>query len=185
MTPPLASTKARLLVATPELLDPNFHRSVVLVLEHNDDGALGVVLNRPRLVSGGDAVPQWADRLAFPSRLHSGGPVSEGSVIGLALGPAGGIDGLSPLLGQLGVVDLHRSPEELPDVEPVRLFAGYSGWSAGQLEAELLAGGWIVVDALPEDALTPSPEELWQAVLGRQPGLLGHLAGYPDDPRLN
>lgn len=181
----MTSTKARLLVATPELLDPNFHRSVVLVLEHNDDGALGVVLNRPRLVSGGDAVPQWADRLAFPSRLHSGGPVSEGSVIGLALGPAGGIDGLSPLLGQLGVVDLHRSPEELPDVEPVRLFAGYSGWSAGQLEAELLAGGWIVVDALPEDALTPSPEELWQAVLGRQPGLLGHLAGYPDDPRLN
>ena len=181
----MTSTKARLLVATPELLDPNFHRSVVLVLEHNDDGALGVVLNRPRLVSGGDAVPQWADRLAFPSRLHSGGPVSEGSVIGLALGPAGGIDGLSPLLGQLGVVDLHRSPEELPDVEPVRLFAGYSGWSAGQLDAELLAGGWIVVDALPEDALTPSPEELWQAVLGRQPGLLGHLAGYPDDPRLN
>ena len=179
------STKARLLVATPELLDLNFHRSVVLVLEHNDDGALGVVLNRPRLVSGGDAVPQWADRLAFPSRLHSGGPVSEDSVIGLALGPAGGIDGLSPLLGQLGVVDLHRSPEELPDVEPVRLFAGYSGWSAGQLDAELLAGGWIVVDALPEDALTPSPEELWQAVLGRQPGLLGHLAGYPDDPRLN
>ena len=179
------STKARLLVATPELVESNFHRSVVLVLEHNDDGALGVVLNRPRLVSGGDAVPQWADRLAFPSRLHSGGPVSEDSVIGLALGPAGGIDGLSPLLGQLGVVDLHRSPEELPDVEPVRLFAGYSGWSAGQLEAELLAGGWIVVDALPEDALTPSPEELWQAVLGRQPGLLGHLAGYPDDPRLN
>lgn len=181
----MTSTKACLLVATPELLDPNFHRSVVLVLEHNDDGALGVVLNRPRLVSGGDAVPQWADRLALPSRLHSGGPVSEDSVIGLALGPAGGIDGLSPLLGQLGVVDLHRSPEELPDVEPVRLFAGYSGWSAGQLEAELLAGGWIVVDALPEDALTPSPEELWQAVLGRQPGLLGHLAGYPDDPRLN
>ena len=181
----MTSTRARLLVATPELLESNFHRSVVLVLEHNDDGALGVVLNRPRLVSGGDAVPQWADRLAFPSRLHSGGPVSEDSVIGLALGPAGGIDGLSPLLGQLGVVDLHRSPEELPDVEPVRLFAGYSGWSAGQLEAELLAGGWIVVDALPEDALTPSPEELWQAVLGRQPGLLGHLAGYPDDPRLN
>ena len=181
----MTSTRARLLLATPELLDPNFHRSVVLVLEHNDDGALGVVLNRPRLVSGGDAVPQWADRLAFPSRLHSGGPVSEDSVIGLALGPAGGIDGLSPLLGQLGVVDLHRSPEELPDVEPVRLFAGSSGWSAGQLDAELLAGGWIVVDALPEDALTPSPEELWQAVLGRQPGLLGHLAGYPDDPRLN
>ena len=181
----MTSTRARLLVATPELVDPNFHRSVVLVLEHNDDGALGVVLNRPRLVGGAEAVPQWADRLAFPSRLHRGGPVSEDSVIGLALGPAGGIDGLSPLLGQLGVVDLHRSPDELPGVEPVRLFAGYSGWSAGQLDAELMAGGWIVVDARPEDALTTSPEELWRIVLGRQPGLLGHLAGYPDDPSVN
>ena len=181
----MTSTRARLLVATPELLDPNFHRSVVLVLEHNDDGALGVVLNRPRLVGGAEAVPQWADRLAYPSMLHSGGPVSEDSVIGLALGPAGGIDGLSPLVAQLGVVDLHRSPDELPGVEPVRLFAGYSGWSAGQLDAELAAGGWIVVDALPEDALTTSPEDLWQVVLARQPGLLGHLAGYPDDPSVN
>ncbi len=179
------SSRARLLVATPELLDPNFHRSVVLVLEHNDDGALGVVLNRPRLVGGAEVVPQWADRLAFPSRLHSGGPVSEDSVIGLALGPAGGIDGLSPLLGQLGVVDLHRSPEDLPGVEPVRLFAGYSGWSAGQLDAELVAGGWIVVDAIPEDALSTEPEGLWSVVLARQPGLLGHLSGYPDDPSAN
>ena len=179
------SSRARLLVATPELLDPNFHRSVVLVLEHNDDGALGVVLNRPRLVGGAEVVPQWADRLAFPSRLHSGGPVSEDSVIGLALGPASGIDGLSPLLGQLGVVDLHRSPEDLPGVEPVRLFAGYSGWSAGQLDAELVAGGWIVVDAIPEDALSTEPEGLWSVVLARQPGLLGHLSGYPDDPSAN
>jgi len=181
----VSSTRARLLVATPELVDPNFHRSVVLVLEHNDDGALGVVLNRPRLVGGAEVVPQWADRLAFPSRLHSGGPVSEDSVIGLALGPAGGIDGLSPLLGQLGVVDLHRSPEDLPGVEPVRLFAGYSGWSAGQLDAELVAGGWVVVDAIPEDALSTEPEGLWSVVLARQPGLLGHLSGYPDDPSAN
>jgi putative transcriptional regulator len=88
-------------------------------------------------------------------------------------------------VAQLGVVDLHRSPDELPGVDPVRLFAGYSGWSAGQLDAELAAGGWIVVDALPEDALTTSPEGLWQVVLARQPGLLGHLAGYPDDPSVN
>ncbi len=181
----MTSTRARLLVATPELVESNFHRSVVLVLEHNDDGALGVVLNRPRLVGGAEVVPQWADRLAFPSRLHSGGPVSEDSVIGLALGPAGGIDGLSPLLGQLGVVDLHRSPEDLPGVEPVRLFAGYSGWSAGQLDAELVAGGWVVVDAIPEDALSTEPEGLWSVVLARQPGLLGHLSGYPDDPSAN
>ena len=92
-------TKARLLVATPELTDPNFHRAVVLVLEHNDDGALGLILNRPRLVGGAEAVPQWADRLAYPAQLHTGGPVSEESVIGLAIGPPDATDGISPLLG--------------------------------------------------------------------------------------
>jgi len=178
-------TKARLLVAMPELVDPNFHRAVVLVLEHNDDGALGLILNRPRLVGGAEAVPQWADRLAYPARLHTGGPVSEESVIGLAIGPADDTDGISPLLGPLGVVDLHRSPEDLPGVESVRLFAGYAGWSAGQLDAEVMAGGWFVVDARPDDVVGSEPEDLWRMVLGRQPGLLGHLAGYPDDPALN
>jgi len=178
-------TKAHLLVATPELTDPNFYRAVVLVLEHNDDGALGVVLNRPRLVGGAEAVPQWADRLAFPPRLHTGGPVSEKSVIGLALGSLNSVDGLSPLLGTLGVVDLHRSPEDLPGVGSLRLFAGYAGWSAGQLDAEVMAGGWFVVDACPEDVVGSEPEDLWRVVLGRQSGLLAHLAGYPDDPALN
>ena len=181
----MVSVRGRLLVATPELTDPNFHRAVVLVLEHNDDGALGVVLNRPRLVGGAEAVPQWADHLAFPPRLHTGGPVSEESVIGLALGPPDPVDGLSPLFGTLGVVDLHRSPEDLPGVESVRLFAGYAGWSTGQLDAELMAGGWFVVDAHPDDAVGSEPEDLWRVVLGRQPGLLGHLAGYPDDPTMN
>ena len=96
-----------------------------------------------------------------------------------------GIDGLSPLLGPLGVVDLHRSPEDLPGVGSLRLFAGYAGWSAGQLDAELLAGGWFVVDAFPEDAVVEEPTELWRMVLGRQPGLLGHLDGYPDNPSMN
>ena len=100
-------------------------------------------------------------------------------------GPPEGIDGLSPLLGPLGVVDLHRSPEDLPGVGSLRLFAGYAGWSAGQLDAELMAGGWFVVDAFPEDAVVEEPTELWRMVLGRQPGLLGHLDGYPDNPSMN
>ena len=179
------SSRARLLVATPELLDPNFHRVVVLMLEHNEDGALGLVLNRPRLIGGAAAVPQWEDRLAAPGYLHTGGPVSEDSIIGLAFGPPEGIDGLSPLLGPLGVVDLHRSPEDLPGVVSLRLFAGYAGWSAGQLDAELMAGGWFVVDAHPGDAVVEKPTDLWRMVLGRQPGLLGHLDGYPDDPSMN
>lgn len=179
------STKAKLLVAIPELLDPNFHRAVVLVIEHDANGALGVVLNRPRLVGGGEAVPHWASRLAYPARLHSGGPVSEESVIGLGLGVNGLDDGLTPLFGRIGVVDLHRLPEETPGIERLRLFAGYAGWTSGQLEAELESGGWIVVEASEEDALTENPGNLWRDVLSRQSGTISLLANYPDDPAMN
>ncbi len=184
-TPPPVSTKARLLVAGPGLLDPNFRRTVVLILEHNDDGALGLVLNRARLVGGAEAVPHWADRLAWPSKLHEGGPVSTGSIIGLGLGPGEPVDGISPLLGRLGVVDLHRDPIDLPGVEKVRLFSGYAGWTAGQLETEVSAGGWIVVDASEEDARTADPEGLWRIVLARQGGMVALLGDYPDEPSLN
>ncbi len=179
------STRACLLVATPGLRDQHFGRTVVLMLEHNDDGALGLILNRARLVGGAEAVPHWADRLAWPSRLHEGGPVSTDSIIGLGLGPAKPVDGISPLLGRLGVVDLHRDPMDLPGVEEVRLFSGYAGWTAGQLETEVAAGGWIVVDAREEDARTADPEGLWRLVLARQDGMVALLGGYPDEPDLN
>ncbi len=182
---PSGSTKAKLLVAVPGLLDPNFRRTVVLILEHNDDGALGLVLNRARLVGGAEAVPHWADRLAWPSKLHEGGPVSTDSIIGLGLGPDMPVEGISPLLGRLGVVDLHRDPLCLPDVEEVRLFAGYAGWTAGQLETEVAAGGWIVVDAIEEDARTADPDGLWRIVLARKGGMVALLADYPDEPDLN
>ena len=178
------SSRARLLVATPELVEPNFRRTVVLMLEHNENGALGLVLNRPRMVGGGEAVPRWADRLAVPGHLHDGGPVSKDSVIGLGLGGTDG-EGTTTLLGRLSVVDLHRSPDELADVEQVRLFAGYSGWIGGQLDAELKAGGWIVADAREEDVVTDHAAGLWQTVLSRQDGLTSLLARYPDDPAMN
>ena len=184
-TPPPVSTKARLLVAVPGLLDPNFRRTVVLVLEHNDDGALGLVLNRTRLVGGAEAVPHWANRLAWPSKLHEGGPVSTASIIGLGLGPAEPVDGISPLLGRRGVVDLHRDPMDLPGVDEVRLFSGYAGWTAGQLKTELAAGGWLVADASEEDVRTDDPEGLWRIVLARQVGMVELLSDYPDAPNLN
>ena len=183
--PPPGSTKARLLVAVPRLEDPNFARTVVLMLEHTDDGALGVILNRPRLVGAAEAVPHWADRLAYPARLHNGGPVSTDSIIGLGRGPIGPLQGLSPLLGRVGVVDLHRDPAEVPEIDEVRLFAGYAGWSADQLEAELAAGGWLVVDALEEDVRSADPDGLWRHVMGRQDGMAALLVEYPDDASLN
>lgn len=179
------SLRAKLLVATPLLPDDNFHRTVVLLIEHNEDGALGVVLNRPRQVGGAEAVAHWADRLQPPGLLHEGGPVSANSVIGLARGPDHGPEGLVPLYADIGVLDLHRDPGDLPDIGSVRLFAGYAGWTAGQLEGELATGSWFVLDPEPDDALSADPEALWGRVLARQDGLMGRVADYPEDPSVN
>ena len=179
------SLRAKLLVATPLLADSNFVRTVILLIEHNEDGALGIVLNRPRLVGGAEVLPHWGDLLRAPGFLHEGGPVSEGSVIGVALGPDGAVDGLAPLFGRIGILDLHRQPDEVTGVEAVRLFSGYAGWTGGQLEGELAFGSWFVLEAEPDDVFTDDPEELWGRVLARQEGLVGRIADYPEDPSLN
>jgi putative transcriptional regulator len=181
----MTSTRGLLLVATPELLDPNFFRTVVLMLEHTDEGAMGLVLNRTYDAVAGEVVPYWAERLKPPGTLHFGGPVSEKSVVGLGRVLTDSVEGFAPLVGPVGVLDLYRQPEELPGVDSVRLFSGYAGWEAGQLDAELAVGGWIVVDAEPEDALTDDPRGLWRRVLARQPGMIGLLADYPEDPAAN
>jgi putative transcriptional regulator len=178
--------RARLLVATPMLDDPNFDRTVVLMLEHTDEGALGVVLNRPSETPVEGAVPGWDRFVTDPSVVFVGGPVSRTAVICLAR--AVGIDAevWSPVLGPVGTLDLSRDPDEIgTDVQAIRLFAGYAGWDGGQLEDEIASGAWFVVDALPDDALSADPDELWRTVLRRQPGRLAKYANYPADASLN
>ncbi|MEE2768487.1 MAG: YqgE/AlgH family protein [Actinomycetota bacterium] len=181
----MISTKARLLVATPELLDPNFFRTVVLMLEHNDEGAMGLVLNRTYDAQADEVVPYWANHLKPPRTLHCGGPVSEESVVGLGKIPNSDLEGAAPLVGAIGVLDLYRQPDELPGVGSVRLFSGYAGWDPGQLDAECEVGGWMVIEPEPEDLLTDDPGGLWRRVLARQPGMVALLAEYPDDPASN
>ena len=187
------SLKGRLLVATPDLGDPNFFRTVVLMLEHTPDGAVGVVLNRPTETELGEAATDWEgwDELAAPPAVvFVGGPVSQTAVICVARRsderPAPEIDaeaeGFQPVVGPLGVADLRRPPDA---VKAARIFAGYSGWGAGQLEGELAAGGWFVLDAVPGDVLTDQPDELWAQVLRRQGGRLALFAACPPDPTLN
>jgi len=178
--------KGRLLVATPNLSDPNFFRTVVLIIEHGDDGALGVVLNRPSELEVAEPLPAWAEVAAQPPVVFVGGPVSPSSAICLArVGTADG-DGWEPLVGSVGAVDLNLDPDETtPRPQEVRVFAGYAGWGPRQLEAEILSGGWFVVDAEPGDALVQVPDDLWSAVLRRQPGRLAMFAHYPPDPTMN
>jgi putative transcriptional regulator len=181
------STKGRLLVATPTLLDPNFHRTVVLMIEHGDEGALGVVINRPSQTEVAGPLPDWDSVVADPEVFFLGGPVTPGNVIGLArVWPEAEGEGLTPLLGRLALVDLNRKPTELGAmVEEMRAFAGCAGWDSGQLEAEIGVGAWFVVDAHADDALTAEPEQLWSGVLRRQGGRLAMFSTFPPEVSMN
>ena len=185
--PGLESLRGKLLVATPGLVDPNFFRSVVLLLEHNEGGALGVVLNRPTDTTLDEALPAWAERAVEPAVVFTGGPVQPESAIGLGLAALGDEpDGFAPLLGGIGSVDLAREPDDVrPLLERLRVFAGYAGWGEGQLEGEIVQASWFVVDAEPGDAWTHDPSGLWRAVLRRQRSRLKVFADCPTDPSNN
>lgn len=184
---PEPSLKGRLLVATPILLDPNFERTVVLLLEHrSEDGALGIVLNRPSETSVGEPLPAWEALAAPPAVLFVGGPVSPGSAIALGRGAADAAEGWEPVLGPVGTVDLDRDPALVrTTLDEVRVFAGYAGWAPGQLEGEIAGGSWFVVDAEPDDAFSADPGDLWPSVLRRQGGRLAMFAHCPPDPSVN
>ncbi|MCZ7534746.1 MAG: YqgE/AlgH family protein [Acidimicrobiia bacterium] len=182
------SLKGRLLVATPGLVDPNFDRTVVLMMEHSDEGAIGLVLNRPGPLPVESPFPEWAELAAPPAAIFYGGPVVAGTVVTLARStdPDMHPEHWIPLFGDIGVVNVRLDPEESgPGLDEVRVFSGYAGWAAGQLEGEIAGGGWFVVDADAEDAFTPAPEELWGAVLRRQRGRLRIFAACPPDPSAN
>lgn len=184
-----ASLKGALLVATPMLADPNFERSVILMLEHTDEGAVGVVLNKPSTIDFNEPLPDWYGFAAYPPVVFVGGPVSQGSAIGLARSrdpePAT-TDGFTRVVGRIGTVDLALDPAELGvGIEEVRVFSGYAGWSAGQLEGELEEGAWWVVESEPDDAMCGEPDDLWREVLRRQSDMLALFANFPLDPSLN
>jgi len=183
----------RLLVATPLLGDPNFRRSVVLIVEHEvAEGTLGVVLNRPTKVPVGQVLEQWTELATDPSVVFRGGPVSPNSALALAMVPGKdeplgwrALDG-APALARLGLLDLDTPPRLLaPAISSLRVYAGYAGWSPGQLQAEIDEGAWYVVTAEPGDVFSADPEQLWRRVLRRQDDDLAFLATYPDDPSLN
>jgi putative transcriptional regulator len=179
----MASTKGQLLVATPLLGDPNFERTVILMLEHTDEGALGVVLNRPSPLRVEEALDDWADQAADPAVVFIGGPVGAGSVIALAR-RRGELpdDAWSDVLPPIGVLDIgHDAALLATSLDGVRIFTGYAGWGASQLEAELGETAWWVVDAAAADVLTTEPEALWRTVLDRQPPPLRQWARYPEE----
>ena len=183
----MSSWSGRLLVATPTLLDPNFARTVVLLLSHDaTEGALGVVLNRPSGTGVAEVLAGWEDVAAAPTVVFSGGPVQQTAAVcvGRLRTARAPLPGWAPLPDPLlGTVDLDRGPWD--GLAQVRIFAGYAGWSAEQLEAEVDEGAWWVLDALPGDPFSERPDLLWRQVLRRQGAPIAFAAHYPEDVTLN
>jgi len=178
----------RLLVATPALVDPNFERTVVLLLDVDENGALGVVLNRPSPVPVGEILGAWSDLVAEPDVLFQGGPVSADSALAVATLPPGAEEdpvGFRRLFDHTGIVDLD-APSELfgSALTGLRIFAGYAGWGSNQLEAEIEEGSWYVLPSVASDPFG-DPSGLWARVLRRQPGELAWVSTRPADPTQN
>jgi putative transcriptional regulator len=179
--------KGKLLLATPPLVDPNFDRTVVLLLEHGEEGALGLVLNRPTAEDVDELLPSWRPLVTGEPVFFDGGPVEQAAVIGLAWVRDEPLLDEGPTEEGLGTLDLSADPDGLDGrLQELRLFRGYAGWAPGQLEDELEANAWIVVDADRSDAFTGAPTTLWRDVLRRQGGPLARMAErIPDDVSVN
>ena len=177
--------RGQLLVASPALLDPNFHRTVVLVVEHGEGGALGVVLNRPSGAQVAEAAPPLADLVEPEDHVHIGGPVEPTAVMVLAEleDPS---DAATVIFDGVGILAAEEDPVLWEaEARRARVFAGYAGWDAGQLESELAEDAWIVEPAEPEDVFAQAHEELWAEVLRRKGGQFALLARMPPDPSVN
>jgi putative transcriptional regulator len=177
------STRGQLLIAGPGLLDTNFFRTVVLVIEHSDEGALGLVLNRPSQTTVGEAVSELDQLLDPDDLLFIGGPVQPSALIVLAEFEDAG-DAALIAFDDIGVLASGAS-EQPAGVRSGRAFVGHTGWGPGQLDAELERDDWILERAAREDAFTADPVELWETVLTRKGGSYALVARMPPDPSVN
>jgi len=173
-----------LLVSNASLFDPNFRRTVVLIGHHDEEGAVGVVLNRPLGVTVDEAIPPLADLVDAADELFDGGPVQPQAAVVIA-------EFLDPSMasvvafGSVGFLPDEVDPEDLSSIVRARIFAGYSGWGPGQLEAELEEDAWLLTPATEADVFTPQPERLWEGVVGRLGPAYAVLRSMPTDPSLN
>ena len=176
-------TKGSLLVAAPQLTDPNFHRSVIFMVQHSPQGALGLIVNRPTEEEGFDRLEPWLRELSEPAVIFAGGPVQTDALIAIgSVDPDLSSELISPIIGGLSSLDVSQPPDELLEgLRSLRIFRGYAGWGPGQLEDELEEGSWLVLTVQADDVFTTHPQGLWRNVLRRTGGRKALLADAPDD----
>lgn len=180
----MESFRGHLLISSGGLYDPNFRHTVVLIGEHTTDGALGVVLNRALNVTVEKAIPALSGLVPPGEPLFQGGPVQTESAVLLAdLAHPELVDILA--FGSVGFLVGDVSADLQPSILRARVFAGYSGWGPGQLEAEMAADSWILEPARVEDVFTDQPDLLWSRVLQRKGPEYRNLSRMPYDPSMN
>jgi putative transcriptional regulator len=176
-----ASLAGRFLVATPIIGSPPFERSVVFLLEHDDSGTIGIVINRPTDLPVEEHLPGFGDMLSDPPLVFLGGPVSSDTAVAIGRGTA--IEFLRPsAVPGIGIVDIDQP---VTDLESLRIFAGYAGWDPGQLEEELAEGAWWIVYPDVDDVFTSRVDGMWERTVERAPGSIPLYATYPPDPSAN
>jgi putative transcriptional regulator len=180
----MESLKGNLLISSGGLFDPNFRHTVVLVGEHNAEGALGVVLNRALDVTVRDAVPPLSALVADDEMLFQGGPVQPRSPVLVAEVSHPELADIL-VFGSVGFLVGEIEDYVRPGILRARVFAGYSGWAPGQLEAEMAADSWIVEPAREEDVFTDEPDLLWSRVVERKGPEYRQLSRMPYDPSMN
>jgi putative transcriptional regulator len=171
------STKGKILIAAPSLFD-FFRRTVVLVVEHTEQGAFGVVLNRRADADVAELVPDLGPLVERGAPLWVGGPVAPDSIVVIGEYEEAGLSA-GAVTDRIGVVD----PDGDADIMRARVFVGHSGWGPGQLDEELDNDAWIVEELEPEDVF--SEGDLWAEAVARRGGDYALLATMPDDPSLN
>jgi len=183
------SVAGRLLVATPPMNDPNFERSVIYMLRHDDDGAFGVVISFETAVTtidGDDSINEWVARATAPCAFFEGGPVQRDQLLGIArFADDAPRDWASEVGHGIHTVDLNSDSANALDCARLRIFVGYSGWGPGQLDGEIAAAHWFVVDAHADDPFDAHPDTLWRRVLERDPAHRDWVRNFPDDPEMN
>ncbi|MEI7760947.1 MAG: YqgE/AlgH family protein [Thermoleophilia bacterium] len=181
----MQSLRGHLLIAGPDLLDPHFRRSVILVGEHGEEGAMGVILNRPSPVSVADAVPPLAEIVTEGEIVYVGGPVQPQAIV--VLGDfRDTAEAAALVLGSIGFLPGEiETAADIASLTRARVFAGYAGWGPNQLEGEIAQESWILEPALAEDVFTAEASHLWSTVLRRKGGAFAVLALMPHDPSRN
>jgi putative transcriptional regulator len=175
-----------LLVATPDLRDPHFRRTVVYLVAHGDDGTVGVILNRPSETAVQNVLPGWASHTARPHAVFAGGPVQTSAAMCLGVCRMGTdpneVDGVVRVTGSVVLVDLDADPTSVSRaLRGMRIYAGRAGWDAQQLLDEIAEGSWFVVPGLPDDVIAGPRTDLWFSVLRRQRFPLALMAYHPGD----